>query len=268
MLANRIKTAIFIILIAVGFTVLGGWAFNIFIIALLALAGWEFWRLFSRGGYSPSLVLMIGGIIALTSSRALWDFEVSSTVATILILVAMVVHTVSCARGCKTPALDFAISMTGIFYLGWIGSYFIDLRSLSNGLWWILLVIPTIAIGDTGAYLIGSRFGRHLLAPLVSPKKTVEGYFGGLLFAILAGMLFAALWHACAPTITLLRGAITGAVLGLLTPLGDLGESMFKRQFQVKDTSNILGSHGGIFDRIDSWLWGAVIGYYLIVWFW
>lgn len=268
MLANRIKTAIFIILIGVGIAVVGGWPFNIFIILLLAVAGWEFWRLFSSGGYSPSLGLIIGGITLLALTRTVWGFEVSTTITTILILLSMGVHTLGCARGCKTPALDFAISLTGIFYLGWIGSYFIDLRALPDGLWWILLVIPVIAVSDTGAYLIGSRFGRHLLAPLVSPKKTIEGYFGGLLFAILAGLLFAALWQAYAPAITLARGAIMGAVLGVLAPLGDLGESMIKRQFQVKDTSNILGSHGGIFDRIDSWLWGAVIGYYLINWFW
>lgn len=76
------------------------------------------------------------------------------------------------------------------------------------------------------------------------------------------------LWGIVTPAITPLRGLIMGLVLSALTPLGDLGESMVKRQFNIKDSSRILPGHGGIFDRIDSWLWAAPIGYYLILWLW
>jgi phosphatidate cytidylyltransferase len=83
-----------------------------------------------------------------------------------------------------------------------LGSYFISLRNLPDGLWWVMLVIPLIGIGDAGAYFIGSRFGKHTLAPRVSPKKTWEGYIGGVICGVLGGMLLASLWHLQAPAIT------------------------------------------------------------------
>jgi phosphatidate cytidylyltransferase len=88
---------------------------------------------------------------------------------------------------------------------------------------------------------------------------------GGILFSMLFTALIAALWHLRAPAITPLAGLIIGAVMSILCPIGDLGESMLKRQFGLKDSSNLLPGHGGIFDRIDSWLWAGVIGYYLVL---
>jgi phosphatidate cytidylyltransferase len=111
---------------------------------------------------------------------------------------------------------------------------------------------------------IGMGFGKHLMTPRLSPKKTWEGYFGGVLTGILGGIALAALWGRFTPEITLWKGALAGVLLSVLTPLGDLGESMIKRQVGVKDSSHILPGHGGVFDRIDSWLWAAVIGYYMI----
>ena len=81
-------------------------------------------------------------------------------------------------------------------------------------------------------------------------------------------MLLASLWHLRAPEITLIRGLILGIVMAAVTPLGDFGESMLKRGFGVKDTSHVLPGHGGIMDRIDTWLWAAAIGYYLILYAW
>jgi len=104
------------------------------------------------------------------------------------------------------------------------------------------------------------------MSPRVSPKKSWEGYFGGILFGIVFAALFASLWHLRVPVITPFKGAIIGLVMAVVTPLGDLGESMIKRQFGFKDSSNLLPGHGGVMDRIDSWIWAAVIGYYLVGW--
>jgi phosphatidate cytidylyltransferase len=79
------------------------------------------------------------------------------------------------------------------------------------------------------------------------------------------GAVLAALWHLMSPAVTIERGALIGFLMGVLTPLGDLGESMIKRQAGVKDSSQILPGHGGVLDRIDSWLWAGVIGYYVIL---
>jgi phosphatidate cytidylyltransferase len=114
--------------------------------------------------------------------------------------------------------------------------------------------------------VIGKRFGKHQLSPRVSPKKTWEGYLGGILFAMILTPLLAAGWHLRAPAVTPLDGLIIGAVISVFAPLGDLGESMLKRQFGLKDSSNLLPGHGGAMDRIDTWLWAAAIGYYLVLW--
>jgi phosphatidate cytidylyltransferase len=141
---------------------------------------------------------------------------------------------------------------------------------LPDGLWWSLTVLFAVWLADTGAYLIGSRFGRHKMTPRLSPKKSWEGYLGGILFSVPGTALLACLWPVWAApglTVTPLRAALIALVLSLLTILGDLGESMIKRQVGVKDSGDLLPGHGGIFDRIDSWLWAAAIGYYLIFWY-
>ena len=150
--------------------------------------------------------------------------------------------------------------------MGWVGAYLIKLRNLPNGEWWFFLVLPIVWFADSGAYLVGKEIGKHKLSPRLSPKKTWEGYWGGVFFGVLGGVLFSWLWRENLQ-ITLLNGAILGLILGLLTTLGDLGESMIKRQSGIKDSGHILPGHGGIFDRIDSWIWAAALGYYIIIWF-
>jgi phosphatidate cytidylyltransferase len=120
---------------------------------------------------------------------------------------------------------------------------------------------------DSFAYLVGVRFGRHKIAPRLSPKKSWEGYFGGIVGAVLFSALWAWGWREWvnpAAVITPLRGALLGLAMGIFPVMGDLGESMIKRQFGVKDSGHILPGHGGIFDRIDSWLWALPIAYYII----
>ena len=172
-------------------------------------------------------------------------------------------------RGREEAGTDFAITLSGVLYIGWLGAYLVSVRSLPEGMWWVLLVLPAIWFADAGAYFIGRAFGRHKLSPRLSPKKTWEGYIGGVVVAPIGTALLAVLWASLAgpgSAITPLDGAILGLVLGVVAPLGDLGESMIKRQFGVKDLGKILPGHGGAFDRIDLWLWAAAIGYYIIIW--
>jgi phosphatidate cytidylyltransferase len=125
-------------------------------------------------------------------------------------------------------------------------------------------------LGDSGAYLIGVRYGKHKMAPRLSPKKSWEGYAASVVAGMLTGILFAYIFTNylnLADQITIWQGALLGLILGALPPLGDLGESMIKRQSGIKDSSDIIPGHGGFFDRVDSWIWGAVIGYYFLAFF-
>jgi phosphatidate cytidylyltransferase len=133
-----------------------------------------------------------------------------------------------------------------------------------------MLVLPAVWLADTGAYSIGAAYGRHKLSPRLSPKKTWEGYWAGVFTSVVGAMFLAfayGRWGNLGGDISLPQAALLGLLLGLLTPLGDLGESMFKRQAHLKDSSDVIPGHGGFFDRIDSWLWAAVIGYYYLKWF-
>lgn len=267
MLANRLKVVIILIPIGVGVVVLGGWAYTGLVSLMLGVAAWEYWRMFTRGGVLPTGWILIPGVVLLAVSRAVWGFDYNDLLLSSMALAAMAAHTVRCEQGCKNPASDFGATISGLIYLGFLGSYLISLRNLPGGMWWVLLAIPTIGIGDSGAFFIGRKLGRRPLAPIVSPHKTIEGYFGGLLFSILAGWLLACLWGLRFPAMLPWHGLALGAALGVLSPLGDLGESMLKRQFNVKDTSGIFPGHGGMMDRMDSWIWGGVISYYVITFF-
>ena len=109
--------------------------------------------------------------------------------------------------------------------------------------------------------------GKHKFSPRLSPKKTWEGYIGGVVVGTLGAALLAFIWNLIEPGVmTPFQGGILGLILSVLTVLGDLGASMVKRQFGVKDLSNLIPGHGGVFDRINSWLWAGVIGYYVIQW--
>jgi phosphatidate cytidylyltransferase len=189
----------------------------------------------------------------------------AETSASLLVVIAMAVAVFAYERGEDQSINTFAFNMTGMFYIGWLGSYLIALRDLPSGLWWILLTLPTAWAGDVGAYLVGSAMGRHRFAPRVSPRKSWEGYFGGVVASLIWCVAIAFAVQTRAPEITPLKGIFLGAVVGLTAPMGDLFESLIKRQFGVKDSSNLLPGHGGFLDRIDSSLWTGVVSYFIIV---
>jgi phosphatidate cytidylyltransferase len=269
MLAKRLIVSIILIPIGISLIAVGGWPFASFVALILGTAGWEYGTIFRKLGFQPATALVIAGPAALALIRLFPGLAGGvEALLSILVLAAMAYHLFQYEKGRDQAATDFAVTAGGIIYLGLIGSFLVALRLMPEGKWWILLVMPAVWLADGGAYLIGSRLGRHQMAPRLSPKKTWEGYFGGILFGVVGSVLFAALWHLESPPILPWRGAVVGLVISVLATLGDLGESMIKRQAGMKDSSNLLPGHGGVLDRIDSWLWGAAIGYFMITWFW
>jgi phosphatidate cytidylyltransferase len=268
MLVKRLLVIIFLIPIIVALIAAGGWPFYILVAAVLGLAGWEYARIFRLGGFSPAIVLVVAGIVGLILERAIFGWEHQDILLGLLILLAMTFHMVAYESGQDKSATDFAITLGGILYLGWLGGYLVSLRNLPDGLWWMMVALPTSWIGDSGAFLIGRKYGRHPMARRLSPKKTWEGYVAGVVFGTVGAGLLGLLWHLRSPLVTPGRALILGLVLSVITPFGDLGESMIKRQFGVKDSSNLLPGHGGVFDRIDSLVWTGIISYFLINLLW
>jgi len=262
---KRVSTAL--VLAAIGFPAIyyGGIFFWGLITLLLVIAAWEYLSLMRSAGYQPAIRLGVAGVFFLALVRTYFpDYESATLI--FFIFLAMAHHLLAFERGRDEAASDFAFTLTGLVYLGWMGAYLIRLRELPNGVYWFSFVLPIIWFTDTGAFFVGRKWGKHKLAPRLSPKKTWEGYFGGVFFGLLGSLLFYTLWHQIL-NISLFDSLLLGLSLSVLTPLGDLGESMIKRQSGIKDSSHILPGHGGIFDRIDTWLWAAPLGYYLVRWF-
>ncbi len=268
MLAKRILSAAVFIPACLLIVIAGGWLFILSVSIVLGVAAWEFWHMFRQGNYSPSSFILIGGTMIIVITRAFNKSNLSLMTLSSLIFLAMAYHTFNYEKGATTAGIDFCITVGGLMYVGWLGSYLILLRTLPEGLFWIVLSILGVGCSDIGAFLIGSKLGKHKISKRVSPSKSLEGYLGGVASGALFGLLFGTVVQNYSANINGLNGLIIGMIVSLVALLGDLGESMLKRQFDLKDTSQLIPGHGGILDRIDTWLWAAAISYYMITFFW
>jgi phosphatidate cytidylyltransferase len=268
---KRVLTALGLAVVGLPAIIYGGVFYYLLIAIVLAGSAWEYVRMFRVVHYEPNQIVTIGGVLVLATARFFFA-QAAIPLFVMFVLLAMAVHIVAYEGGRDQAPVDFSVTVAGIVYLGWLGSYLLDLRQLPQGGWWLMIILPIIWAGDTGAYSIGAVYGKHKMTPRLSPKKSWEGYFAGLFTSILVGAFFSYAFSSLGPQplgglITPLQGSLLGLVIGALVPLGDLGESMFKRQGGLKDSSNVFPGHGGFFDRIDSWIWGAALGYFMIQFF-
>ncbi len=269
-MTKRILTSLFLMLVGMPALLFGGVLFYLLVAFFLGVAAWEYVRLYRAVQAEPSMVLVVGGTLLVLTVRAFFP-EYAMPVLTILVILAMAVHMLAFERGRDLAARDFSITLGGLVYVGWIGAYLYDLRALPNGGWWLFIVLGSVWMADSGAYSIGSAYGKHKMAPRLSPKKSWEGYLVGVFTGALYGAFLTWAFIQYGPMdgiITPLEGGLVGLFLSIIAPFGDLGESMFKRQAHIKDSSDLFPGHGGALDRIDSWLWAAPLGVFLIQLFW
>ncbi|HXR44319.1 MAG TPA: phosphatidate cytidylyltransferase [Pseudolysinimonas sp.] len=159
--------------------------------------------------------------------------------------------------GAKAVLLDIGAGAFVQVYVTFMAGFYLVLTGTDGGQWWTLASIVTVVATDTGAYATGLAFGRHKLAPTISPGKTWEGFAGSIVAAIVAGVLLTTLmlhqpWWL---------GVIIGVLLALVGTSGDLTESLIKRDLGIKDISSFLPGHGGFLDRLDSILPSAAVAY-------
>lgn len=258
MLRTRVLSAAIMIPIVAVAVYLGGWWFNGIVLLVAGLAGYEFYSLLSQADFSPHRPLGLAMLVTILLGTAYTPWMPwAGLVFTFLLISSLVWHMLQQER--PRPGSDWAITIAGAIYLGWFGSRFVALRMLPNGMMWIALTLLSTWITDSGAYFIGRRWGRHKLAPRLSPKKTWEGAIGGWLVGValtplVAWALGVGAWH----------GLALGIIVASVAPFGDLAESMFKRQVGVKDSSNLIPGHGGMLDRIDSLLFVVPAAYYYV----
>jgi len=163
--------------------------------------------------------------------------------------------------GARAVWLDLGAGALIQIYVTFMAGFYLVLTGSNGGEWWTLASIITVVVTDIGAYVTGLRFGRHKLAPNISPGKTWEGFAGSIVFAVVAGILLAILmlhqpWWI---------GLVMGVLLALVGTAGDLTESLIKRDIGVKDISTWLPGHGGFLDRLDSILPSAAVAYVIFL---
>lgn len=244
----RTFSSFFIFFIMIGGIIAGGTVWNVIVSVIAMISLYEFYKLLSaRFIVSPWLV-MVPGFIILASTA----MQASSTIILLSIsLVAFAALFMEVLRrqvsGTSFALRNIGITISGIAYVVLPWSFMMITRSRELGVMMLMTIFFCTWSCDVAAYLAGRRFGRTPLCPMVSPKKTWEGFIGGAAASLLCGGLLALVFYF--PPLPLL---LIGLLCGIAGQIGDLGESVLKREAGVKDSGSIIPGHGGLLDRFDS----------------
>ncbi len=252
----RILTAVVLAPVVILLVHWGGLAYSLFVAALCALALYEYGVLMTVGGrpvqrwntLAAGMVLVLLTILGASAGLAAF-------IALSLILVREILS--------SAPSLErAALSFLGAAFAGWMPAHLALIRDMSpHGESLSFLLIGSVWAMDSSAYFVGRLIGRRRLSPLVSPKKTWEGGFGGFLAAAAALLIFSRLRPEALP----FPDAVALAFLvGILGQISDLSESLVKRWAGAKDSGDIFPGHGGILDRLDSFILSAPAFYYCL----
>jgi phosphatidate cytidylyltransferase len=179
-----------------------------------------------------------------------------------VLLLAIAIYTLFSFTEIKAAATEAALLLLGLLYIPFLLGYLVLLRNHPLGWQWILLIMFIVMSGDSAAYFIGCRFGKRKLYPAVSPNKSIEGSLAGIAGSIAAVFVAKMLFFA---GITLPDALLAALLIGTISQIGDLFESLLKRSCGVKDSGSIFPGHGGILDRLDSILFAAPVAYYYAV---
>ena len=261
---TRIITGLIGIPIMVACVYFGGIPFLALILILAFVAINEFYKMMQQKDFHPAfwvgnfftLFFIIFAYYALKRS---WE-PAHSAIFTGAALATMIA-TLFLKERPKESIVDIAVTLLGMVYIGWFFSYFLFLRAMTDRGGYLLFLMATVWALDTIAYFVGKLFGRHRLFPKVSPNKTVEGAIAGFIFCVIAAAVFG--YYA---GFDMMHSIILGAIIGVVAQLSDLVESLIKRDAGVKDSSTLLPGHGGVLDRIDSFIFTAPVVYYYLVW--
>ena len=254
-LLARIFIAVPAAVVAIALVDLGGipWATLMIVMSLLCLI--ELYEMLAR--WHPIQVVGFAGAVAMVIAAHYGNVRDVLEVAVITLPVTFLAVAAAQPRGVATVRI--AGTLLGIWWIGLGFAHAELLRGLPHGNSIIIDVMVGTFLGDAGAYIGGRLFGRRPLAPEISPNKTVEGLFCGMFVAVLS--VFIAGQYQ--PWMTKGDALLLGLAIAVLAPIGDLFESMVKRDAGVKDSGTIFGPHGGALDRLDAIIFTIVAGYYV-----
>ncbi len=279
-LVKRVLVGVIGIPVAIGVVYLGGWVFAGAIMLLTVLALREFYALAGSKHATPnvtlgiiwSLILQVDVARSMISTPGgMGAVGTTLAVAVLMVIGVLATLTVELFRAKENALLNTAITVFGVAYISLAMSCLLVLRFVTEpafvGTWsdlgtsLVATVFVTVWAADSVAYFVGMAIGKHKLFPRVSPKKSWEGAIGGLVGATAAFTGMAA-WLM--PNLDPMLAAVCGAAVGIVGPLGDLSESLLKRDAVVKDSGGIIPGHGGVFDRFDSMLFAAPVILFIV----
>ena len=255
---SRLAIAAILLPIVLGIVWLGGWwLFGLVLLGgLLALhelyAMARSLRPIVLGGYAGLILTLLGAQLGGTT----WLLAgiLSTFVAMLLVFF------VSSAR--QNAVAGFAVTLLGVAWVGGGLAHFMLVRDIPfDGRLLVFTILITVFADDTAAFFVGRAVGRHRLAPVISPGKSIEGFVGGTVAGV--AVTFFALYEQ--DVVSTWESLVLGLVIALAATLGDLFESAVKRDLGVKDSGHLLGGHGGVLDRVDSLLWAGPAAYFALL---
>lgn len=254
-LLARILVAVPAAIVAIAFVDFGGSAWAGFMLVISWLCMYELYRLLER--WRPAAVVGFAAAAGLVLAARFGSERTVLEVAVGAIPVAFLI--VASRGGSGIGSVSVAGTLLGVWWLGLPFAFAVLLLRLPHGTGVMIDVMVGTFLGDTGAYIGGRLFGRRPLAPSISPHKTLEGLLFGMLFAILSvyGVGLNQTWLTHGDALLL------GIAIAILGPIGDLFESMVKRDAGAKDAGGVFGAHGGALDRLDAIIFTVVAGYYI-----
>ena len=245
-------------------------AFVLLVAVALSMGSLELYHALQRHGMKAAIQPIIVGTLAISIGSYLAGIQQPVVFSTTSVLLAALALTVLAALIWRIPGgaggyvTDAAASLFIIAYVPMLGSFAALMLAGENGVARLVTYMLIVVMSDTGGYVLGVLFGKHPMAPKISPKKSWEGFGGSMLFGLVAGVLMAMF----ALEVSFWVGLLLGACLVGIGVMGDLIESLIKRDMGIKDMSSVLPGHGGVMDRLDSLLVAAPVAWlimYLLV---
>lgn len=256
---RAITGIIFIVVIGVALIV-SPITYAMLMVSVVSLATNEFCRMIRSAGLSPHFFSVLGvNVVAFALSFLIYYNNYDPRFLLIIVILIWGVFLVELMSKNENPLQNIALTLLSTIYIGLPFSLF-NLLAFKNGVYdWhpVILLYILVWINDTGAYLTGVTLGRHKLYERISPKKTIEGCIGGVVFTMLAAYLLSIYM----PDLSLkpIVAIVMGFLVAVVGTIGDLIESMFKRSVKVKDSGTLLPGHGGVLDRFDAILFAVPI---------
>ena len=265
-LASRLLTASVGVPITVVCSLVGGIPFLLAMNLVIGVGLFEFYRMMEAKGIRPYKIVGVAAGLGVSWYVYFLGGVFSSLFITLVLITIMTMEL--CRRDGELAVFHISTTILGVFYVAWLGSHIILLRQLGEDIigadfvGFFVIFAFSLAWGtDTGAYFVGNAIGKRKLLPRVSPSKSVEGALGGIVVAIVVALVARA---TIVPLLTVLDALLLGVTAPIMAILGDLVESLMKRDVRIKDTSHALPGHGGMLDRFDSVLFVAPLVYYYL----